>query len=262
MDVLAVTLTVTPSYMQRLWEALAKQEGYVPTYRGVMVNNCHNADLAGEALRHSWMTLDLGRNTSFSEGNNAAVEAARKGGLLPDYVLLLNDDLIPRPDFLAKLWAQRSRAEVLGAIMLHDDGTVNHAGTAVWPDCASDHLGRGEPAESWVRDGVTVLTPSATFAAVLVHAQVWQQLGGLDESYWHGWEDTDFCLRALEAGYRVGVARGAVAVHGECGTRPRNGPRDVKNFQVFHARWSAKLGGLLDAYGRKHPAAQGLNWRR
>jgi GT2 family glycosyltransferase len=49
-------------------------------------------------------------------------------------------------------------------------------------------------------------------ACQLIRRRAWDAVGGLDESYFYGPEDVDFCLRLREAGWRV-VQTGAAAVH-------------------------------------------------
>jgi rhamnosyltransferase len=47
----------------------------------------------------------------------------------------------------------------------------------------------------------------------LVDLAVWQQLGGFDETLFIDYIDTDYCLRVIRAGRRVGVASEAVLDH-------------------------------------------------
>lgn len=39
--------------------------------------------------------------------------------------------------------------------------------------------------------------------AILVRRQVIEQNGGLDERFFYYWEETDWCLRALESGWKI-----------------------------------------------------------
>lgn len=261
-DVAVLTLTRTPAYFERLLSGLERQRGG-PSLRGVVVNNGSDEDVVRLAVEAGhWASLDFGYNTSFAEGNNEAATVWTD----TDWLLLLNDDLVlDRPDFLAQLWAHRLDAEVVGAVLTHADGTVNHAGVcfhrvAGHPP-ASDHLGRGEPLDRWHSPGWFAITPSVTFAAALVQRELWDRLGGLSTAYYYGWEDTDFCLRALAKGARIGVARGAVATHGECGTRARNGKHDVANCRIFNQVWpEQELDALLRDYKAKHEDVEGIAW--
>jgi len=50
-------------------------------------------------------------------------------------------------------------------------------------------------------------------ACQLIRRQAWDAVGGLDESFFYGPEDVDFCLRLRETGWRVVQARDAAVYH-------------------------------------------------
>ncbi len=244
MDLGIITLSRTLTYLERLLAympaAISALDG--AAWRHIVVNNSNSMELTAAALNGGALALEPGYNTTFSEGNNMAARA------MPDaqWLLLLNDDVVPEPGFIGKLWDRREGCDVLGALLVHSNSTVNHAGTFIRPTL-TDHLGRNEPREDWEQPDA-VHCAAVTFAAVLVRRYTWDQLGGLDEGYRYGWEDTDFCLRVLERGGTIMCARDAVAVHDECGTRPRGGAVDVDNYRRFNMRWEGKVVGLLSDY--------------
>ena len=49
--------------------------------------------------------------------------------------------------------------------------------------------------------------------AMLVRADVFRELGGLDERFFLYYEDIDFCLRARDAGWEIRMAPDARALH-------------------------------------------------
>ena len=239
-DLSIITLSRNLDYFKRLAGALEWAQDL--TAQCILVNNANSMALTAEALRHGWMVVEPGYNTTFAEGNNMAAKAADG-----HWLLLLNDDVIPTPEFLDKLWARRLEANVLGALLLHQDGTVNHAGTRMNFRGQTDHLGRGDAREIWEEDAAAAV-PSVTFAAALVNVNLYRELGGLDERYQYGWEDTDFCLRAMRAGATIRCARDAVATHDECGTRPRGGAADMDNMRLFLQTWQGDIPKLLTEY--------------
>lgn len=50
-------------------------------------------------------------------------------------------------------------------------------------------------------------------ACQVIRREVFEQVGGLDETIFYGPEDVDFCLRAREAGFRVVQVDGAGVIH-------------------------------------------------
>jgi N-acetylglucosaminyl-diphospho-decaprenol L-rhamnosyltransferase len=60
-------------------------------------------------------------------------------------------------------------------------------------------------------------------ACFLVRRTVLDQLGGLDESFFHYSEDMDICVRIWKAGYEVRYVPDAVAEHEGGASAPRHG---------------------------------------
>ena len=241
-----ITLSKTQKHFERMEAQLDTD------WPRLLVNNGGQVAATCAAVKQGWAVLEPGYNASFSAGNNMAAKAAEPFG--HSHLLLLNDDLIPRIGFLDRLWEQRETADVLGAMLLHDDGTVNHAGGSVMFNgprggAIFDHIGRHQKAEQYA--GTCPLVPTVTFAAVLIRRELWERLGGLDERYYYGWEDTDFCLRALQAGATIRCNRDAVATHNECGTRPRGSTVDLENAKVFAQTWVAQLSGIIADYATR-----------
>jgi GT2 family glycosyltransferase len=238
-----VTLSKTAERLQPLTDSLDAQVG-APPFRRVLVDNGVAEYPAG--FLKKWLALRMGYNSSFSEGNNTGVKAVRQAFPETTHVLLLNDDCRLEPDAIAKLWDCRAFAGILGMKLLHDDGTVNHAGARIWPR-PQDHMGRGDP--SGVHVGLEKVQ-AVTFASVLIRLDAWDAVGGFDEGYVYGFEDTDFCLKFVEQGGTIWCNRDAVGWHGECGTRARfqDSPRDQANARLFYGRWTDER--VKAIYGR------------
>ncbi len=241
-DLSIITLSRNVDYFRRLVAAL--RDSPIP-FQGVLVNNANSMHLTSSALLARWLTIEPGYNTTFAEGNNLGAKVSDG-----HWLLLLNDDVIPTESFLERLWTRRKEASVLGALLLHENSTVNHAGTRVWPSGATDHIGRNDARLRWECETAPAV-PSVTFAAALVNANTFKELGGLDERYHYGWEDTDLCLRVLRAGGTIRCVRDAVAFHDECGTRPRGGAADAENQATFLGTWQQELPALLADYVKR-----------
>jgi len=254
MKIGAITLSITPDLTDRLVAALDQQTRR-PDFAVLVANSPRVRERAMK--QRIWdRVLYPGFNLSFSLGNNFAERD------MPDdvtHLLLLNDDLIPSPTFVEKMAeAAASDADIVGALFAHRDGTVNHAGGAeLDPDQAwGDHIGRGSPAVQW--SGIAHV-PWVTFAGVMINRSLWRSLGGLDEGYVYGYDDHDFCLRALEIGAEIVVQRDAVGIHEECATRPRGGERDQQNYAMFRSRFAGKpLREMLTRYKAAYPHVEGL----
>ncbi len=258
-DLTIVTLSRNPAYLSALFYALAEQGGELPSYIGLVVNNANTPEIAAVALEHNWASIDPRYNTSYSDGNNLGVSTIEKAAGPSEFILFLNDDAVPEPGWLAELWEQRTQADVVGCLLLSVDGKVNHAGGMINLRGDNDHIGRLEPRGNW--DGFA-LTPWVTFAAALMNTEMFHKVGGFDRRYNYGCEDLDMCMKVLEAGGSVGCARDAVAMHDECGTRPRGGDAAQHNVAQFSQTWGSRLGDVLTEYvKRKHPEKVEGVWR-
>lgn len=80
---------------------------------------------------------------------------------------------------------------------------------------------------------------------LMIRDRVWREVGLLDEGYGIGnFEDDDYCLRVLQAGYRLCVAEDAFVFHYGGRTFPGMGVTDEKwraliaeNQRRFHEKW-------------------------
>jgi GT2 family glycosyltransferase len=146
------------------------------------------------------------RNAGFAHGVNLAAREA-KG----NFFLLLNSDARLTPDALV-LAVNSMRANqnwgIAGAQLLHADGKKQNS-IANFPSLATELLNKFLLRSLWskrfpgkeqeYREPVAV--ESVIGAFFLVRRSVWEKLGGMDERFFFFLEETDFCLRAREAGF-------------------------------------------------------------
>ena len=86
-----------------------------------------------------------------------------------------------------------------------------------------------------------------TAACLLVRRSAWEELGGLDEAYRIGYfEDSDFCMRLRDAGYRILYCPQSVVTHykGHSGAGGHHLYRE--NAARFQRRWVRS--GLVDKF--------------
>jgi hypothetical protein len=188
-----------------------------------------------------------GANLGFAGANNLAAEAARA-----PYLLFLNSDVLPqRPLWVGELLrAYRSLPSpgLLGAKLLHEDGSVQHAGIAfrrhaAWGDLwINDHPLKGQSplGLAGVRE-----VDAVTAACAVVETAFYRELGGFSEDYIIGdFEDSDLCLRARMAGRRNYVALDTPLYHLERQSQSRLGDAawraqlSLYNCWLHNTRWA------------------------
>lgn len=148
-----------------------------------------------------------GKNLGYAGANNLG--AAHSSG---KYLLLLNSDVIPSSTgWLTRMinaYKKNKNTGVLGTKLIFEDDTIQHNGLSyhqspqfgdLW---LVDHPGKGLP--QWLIDQQDHSeVPAVTGACMLISHQIYNKLNGLDESYILGdFEDSDLCMKALQAGYK------------------------------------------------------------
>ncbi len=141
---------------------------------------------------------------NYSAVNNLGVKHAQG-----EYILLLNNDTeVITPAWMEEMlmYAQREDVGAVGAKLLYGDRTIQHAGVILklgahrtaghghykQPDTKLGYMGRLCYAQN---------VSAVTAACLLVKKAVFEQVGGLEESFEISLNDVDFCLKLREAGY-------------------------------------------------------------
>jgi GT2 family glycosyltransferase len=154
--------------------------------------------------------IELGANVGFPAACN---RGANEGS--GDVVVLLNNDVEPRPDFLEHLVAPFRDDEHLGSVtsllLVPGEQSIESFGLAVDPTLAGYPRLRGLPAREAQATDPILIGPSG--AAGAYRRKAWQEVGGLDEGVFAYAEDVDLALRIRAAGWLTTAATDAVAIH-------------------------------------------------
>jgi GT2 family glycosyltransferase len=180
--------------------------------------------------------LRLDVPTSFAAANNRAARRRPAGAYL-----LLNNDVFLHPHAIAdmrRVLADRPDVGICGTRLRFPDGTIQHAGVVFGGGSRGPyHVRRRRPDVTAPRGDRE--WQAVTGACMLVRRVVWDELGGLDETYPFGLEDIDFCLRARSCQWRVYACNGTDSLHFESLT-PGRVQLDVASRRVFMERWQGR----------------------
>lgn len=173
----------------------------------IVENNSETAEIRTyyeEISRHPRVqVVEYKGDFNYSKINNFGVQYA-KG----EYLLLLNNDTeVITPDWMEELlmYAMRKDVGVVGAKLYYPDKTIQHAGIVIGlgahrtaghthyriPEANVGYMGR----LCYAQDVTAV-----TGACMMVSKALYEELGGLDESFTVALNDVDFCLRVREKG--------------------------------------------------------------
>ncbi|MCO6419945.1 glycosyltransferase family 2 protein, partial [Siccirubricoccus sp. KC 17139] len=193
--------------------------------------------------------LLLPQNLGYAPANNAGLAIARG-----KYICFLNSDVMPQDgtwlDRLTGRLEEDPALGVAGALLLFEDGTVQHSGIefARLPQLGNFpfalHPGKGRmrgPSRGLHRE------EAVTGACMVLRRDLAQQLGGFDQDYVVGdFEDTDLCFRIRDLGYHCAVDDDAVLWHLERQSQgaPGNNWRHnltLVNAWTFARRWGDRF---------------------
>lgn len=214
-------------------ESLAHEDPRANDFHVTVVDNGSadgSPEKIAEAIRaHGWdnwaQLLARPDNSGFAAGNNAALEPALKSGSPPEYYLLLNPDTLVRPGAVAALVQfldQHPRAGIAGSRLEDPDGTPQRS--------AFRFHGVLSEFERAMRLGICsrllasrLVAPPVRAdnhrtdwvagASMLVRRQVFEQIGLLDAEYFLYFEEVDFCLRAVRAGWECWYVPASRVIH-------------------------------------------------
>lgn len=220
-------------------------------HRTIMIDNGSTDDTFAR-VGAEWPAVTLQRlpeNRGFAEACNRGVAAGSS-----EIVVLLNNDVDARPDFLAALvfpLAQDPRLGSVAALMLQPgERLIDSAGLTADAVLGGFPRLQGLNVDEARRERPLLAGPAGTAAAY--RRAAWEQVGGLDESIFAYMEDFDLALRLRSAGWGSLVAPGAVGVHLGSATHGHRSARQRRN-GGFGRGYMLRRYGLLR--GRSGPRA-------
>ncbi len=176
------------------------------------------------------------------------INLGRKNATGEFLILLNNDTEIISPDWMEAMMehAQRKEVGAVGAKLLYDNDTIQHAGVIIGLGGVAGHVLVGED-----RDGpgyfnyVNMLNTysAVTGACFMVRTSVYDEVGGFDESFGTEYNDVDFCLKLLEAGYHNLYVPHCELYHYESLSRghphstSESYKKHVKEVNLFRKKW-------------------------
>ena len=180
---------------------------------------------------------------NFSRIVNRGVESVNS-----DLVVLLNNDtIVVSRDWLRELSGAAALPGVgaVGAKLLYPDGRIQHAGVTLGIHGLTGHAFDGHPdrftpLETGYFAHVLRDVSAVTAACLVARRDIYLGAGGFDEpDLGVAWNDTDFCLRLQEAGYRVVVNPYAELLH--LGSASRGDAKNDHEVAVMFDRWNARI---------------------
>lgn len=216
----------------------------------IVVDDCSTDDTAPrlEAWRQRDPRLKVIRNLENSGfvvtcNNGASVASA-------EVIILLNNDTLPQRGWLEpmlRLLRDNPDAGAVGGKLVYPDGRLQEAGGIIYSDGSTANFGKWEhalddPLFNYVRE-----VDYVTGALIATRRDLFNKLGQLDTRYRPiYYEETDYCMRLRQHGYKVYYQPESVVIHLEgmtCGTDMASGTKRYQtvNREKFRERWRDEL---------------------
>jgi len=237
--------------LQPCVESVLQKTTY-PNFELLIVDNSsiesRTAEYLAEIAKNSRVrVLSDPRPYNFSAINNLAARHARG-----TYLCLLNNDTeVVEPEWLTEMirYAVREDVGAVGAKLLYEDGSIQHAGVTVGIGDAAGHAHRFLPNDQpgYFRQAhVAQFVSAVTAACLVVQKRKFLAVDGLDEAELAvAFNDVDLCLKLQAAGWRNVYVPHAILLHHESKSRgkdeaPENFGRYRRELEVLQRRWGTK----------------------
>lgn len=237
--------------------SLAEAMPALPPTETILIDNASTDDsIALLRQQFPWVCLiQNSHNVGFAKANNQAIQQAQG-----NYLLLLNTDTLVLPHSLPPLldyMTQNPQVGIIAPTLLHPDGSFQGGG-CYFPtliNCTIQLLGLSRLVYGVhfpSRSPVAPLTPQpaqwTSGACLLVHRQMVEQIGALDEQFFMYMEEVDWCYRAWQAGWQVYHQPDAQIIHLGGGSSQTVRP------YILARQWLARL----RFFGKHYPAWQAV----
>ncbi len=172
----------------------------------ILLDNA-STDNSVEAVSAAFPAVEIIRlreNRGYAGNNNVGISSAMAREA--DWVFVLNEDTVLDPNCVSHLVAAGESDPAIGIVgptVYHFDepDVIQSAGGLIGPAWESRHLAQNEPDHGQFRQEHDVDWISG--CGIMLRRGVIEQVGMIDERYFYYWEETEWCIRAGRAGWRI-----------------------------------------------------------
>lgn len=184
---------------------------------------------------------------NYSAINNFAVKHATG-----EYLLFLNNDTeVINSDWMESLLehVQRKGIGACGAKLYYPDDLIQHGGVVLGIGGVAGHSHKYFSKESGGHMGrlrVIQNLSAVTGACLMMRKEVFEEIGGFDERFFHAFNDVDLCMKIRKKGYLIVWTPYVEQYHHESKSRgnedtPEKQERFRKEIELFKQKWGHVL---------------------
>lgn len=184
-------------------------------YKILVVDNASRDGSVKKIKDKNIELIELKENIGFAGGNNKGIEVALKENA--DYVLLLNNDTEVEPYFLNHLVDRAEKDKSIGCVggkiyYFDNKNIIWFAGGKINRFTGKTHHIGADEIDKGMYD-VPMEQDYITGCMMLVRTSVFRKTGFMKDTYFLYYEETDWCVRMRNDGYKLIYEPNAVIYH-------------------------------------------------
>jgi len=238
-------------------DSLAQTDSYKRQRVIVLDNASTDGSVAAiESRFPAVQVIRLDENRGYAGNNNVGITEALNAHA--HWVLVLNEDTLLAPDCIARM-VNAGEADpqigIVGPLILHysEPEIIQSAGGRMNVRWQAWHHLQNAPCKAAPATPFQVDWVSG--CAIMVRRAVIEQIGMFDERFFYYWEETEWCIRAQRAGWRVLVEPAAQLWHKGVQRNYRPKPSvsyyDTRNHLLLMRKHGAPLAAWFVTTGQK-----------
>jgi GT2 family glycosyltransferase len=206
--------------------------------------------------------IKLSHNSGFATACNIGAKHS-KG----EYLLFLNADCIPTPNWINPMLELMEKDEsigIVGNLQLKQDGTIDSAGSEwMWDSRSFEHIGRnifnGQRLKKTMNmsncpESILEVAERemVTGCCFMIRKKLFEEVEGFDVNYRIGyWEDSDLNMKVRSSGYKVYYQPNSIVYHQTGHSGASGHPYVMDNARYFYNKWVNN--GKIDSFVKAGP---------